>query len=140
MFSLAIDYIILVTVATCGMIQVAAAWSGLRGLLILHHPKASYVLGAALLVGAWAWFVAIGDPAQPGDLANIEGAEQFGLFLAGAAAGTILTALLASATQWRALARHASSQGAAPQGLEALRDDVWLRRIASRLSRKAPRG
>ena len=139
MFSLAIDYVILVTVATCGVIQLAAAWSGLRGLLIARHARASYALGTALIVGAWAWFVAIGDPVKPGDLTKIEGAEQFGLFLAGAAAGTLLTALASSVTQWRAPLRRDRSLEASPEGLDALRDDVWLRRIATRFSRKASR-
>lgn len=139
MFSLAIDYVFLVTVATCGVIQLAAAWSGLGGLLIVRHTWASYALGTVLIVGAWAWFVAIGDPAKPGDLAKIEGAEQFGLFLVGAAVGTLLTAIASSLTQWRAPMRSDRSLEPSPEGLDALRDDVWLRRIATRFSRKPRR-
>ena len=99
MFSLAADYFLLVFFATLGLLQLVAAYSGLRGALIIPKTVPTYVLGGGALVGAFTWFVLTGDPSIPGDLGGVEGSEQFGLFLAGVAAAIAITALLASVAQ-----------------------------------------
>ncbi len=128
MLTLAADYFLLVFFGACGVIQLAAAWSGLRGLLLIPNAWAGYVLGAALLGGAFTWFVLTGDPNIPGDVGGVEGSEQFGLFLAGAAGATIATLAGASLTQWRR--RDAPVLG---RGFEALRQGTALAAVRGRM-------
>ena len=135
MFSLAADYFLLVLVASCGIIQIVSARSGLRGLLFLPHERPSYVLGAALLVGAFVWFVLIGDTEIAGDIGGVEGAEQFGLFLAGAAASVVVTGVIASITQ----AKRPSGLPAG-QGLDELRDATLAQLVLARLRRRSASG
>jgi hypothetical protein len=131
-FSLAVDYFLLVLVASSGVIQIVSARSGLRGLLFLPHEPSSYVLGAALLVGAFVWFVLIGDTGIAGDTGGVEGAEQFGLFLAGAAASVVATGVVASITQ-------AKRPGGRPagQGLDELRNATFAHLVLARLRRRS---
>ena len=135
MFSLAADYFLLVLLASCGIIQVVAARSGLRGLLFLPHERPSYVLGVLLLVGAFVWFVLIGDTGIAGDIGGVEGAEQFGLFLAGAAASVAVTGVIASATQAKRPADLPMGQG-----LDELRRATLAQLILDRLGRRSRDG
>ena len=96
MFSLALDYFLLVVFATAGLLQVVAALSGLDGLQFLHQRRVSVVLGAAVLCGAFAWFVLTGSLSIPGDVGGVEGSEQFGLFWGGLATAIVGTCILTS--------------------------------------------
>lgn len=121
MFSLAVDYFLLVFFAACGVIQLAAAHSRIGGLLFVSHVGVGYVIGLGLLAGAFAWFVAIGDQNIPGDLGGVEGAQQFGLFLAGAAGAVLSTMAVASMARIRT-----SSEAVEGTGVEALRNQTLL--------------
>ncbi len=135
MFSLAADYFLLVLVASCGIIQIVAARSGLRGLLFFPRERSSYVLGVLLLVGAFVWFVLIGDTGIAGDIGGVEGAEQFGLFLAGTAASVAVTGVIASVTQAK---RPAGPP--AGQGLDELRSATLAQLVLARIGRRSRDG
>ncbi len=61
MFSFAVDYYLLVSVAAFGVIQVAASLGGLHGLVLLRSRPATWVLGLGLAAAAGAWFFAVED-------------------------------------------------------------------------------
>ena len=131
MLSLATDYFLLVFIATTGLLQIVAASSRLRGVLIVPKIEASYGIGAGLLIGAFTWFVLTGDPSIPGDLGGVEGAEQFGLFLGGVSAAVVATATLSSVTQW---GWHSGmSEGS---GVDALRQSTVVALLRARFSRR----
>lgn len=144
MITLAADYFLLVFLAACGVIQIVAAHSRLFGLLFVPRVQAGYAIGAGLLAGSFTWFVLTGDPNVPGDLGGVEGAEQFGLFLGGTAAGTIVTLGLSSVTQLR-LGRSDPSEPPRAlgtnetRGFEALRHQTALAAIRTRLRRSRGR-
>jgi len=50
-------YVVTAFGASLGVIQIAVASSGLRGLWFIASRRAVYALGALLVVGAFAWFV-----------------------------------------------------------------------------------
>jgi hypothetical protein len=135
MISLGVDYFLLVVIAATGALQITAAWSGLRGLCLIPGPRASYALGAALLAGAFAWFVLTGDTNIPGDLGGVEGSEQFGLFLGGVASAALLTAGITSFTQ-----RSAAAPPAGAEGIEALRHTTLAGLFRARAARGVRRG
>ena len=127
MFSLALDYFLLVTFAAAGLLQVVAALSGLSGLQLLRNRPAAAVLGAALLCGAFTWFVLTGNPSIPGDLGGVEGSQQFGLFWGGLAAAIVGTFLLSS------LARRTSRVvGGVPPAIDAFRSGTLLELLKGR--------
>ncbi len=100
MLSLKIHYLILTTCVCLGVIQATAAYSNLRGLLIVPRAVASYVIALAVPIAAFTWFILMGDVGIPGDVGGVEGAQQFTTFLIGAFAAGIGSAVLASLTQW----------------------------------------
>jgi len=134
--NLASDYFLLVFGGALGLIQVVAAWSGLRGMLFVADWRAGYAIGAAMLVGTFTWFVLTGDPKVPGDTGGVQGSEQFGLFLAGTASATLVTVVVASVTQVRRVVRgepvetRTDSRG---DGLDRLREATWAVAMRHRL-------
>ena len=135
MLSLAADYFILVFCLCVGVIQIASAYSRLFGLLFIPDPRAGYLIGLAVATGAFTWFVQIGDVGIPGDLGGVEGSQQFGLFLGGAAAATLFTGVLASLTQLRR-----RGDPSPDLGMESLREATLLQIIAARLRRRGADG
>lgn len=116
-----------------GFLQVAAAYSRLRGLLLVRNVPASYALGAALVSAGIAWFVVTGAAHIPGDRGGVEGSQQFRLFLGAAATASALTALATS----MAHIRHKGKPSVAT-GLEALRECTLVQAVVSRLGRDNP--
>ncbi len=132
MFNLNLDYFLLVFGSSLGVIQVAAALSGLNGLLFIRYKGLSVLIGLVLLAASLTWFVLVGDPEKPGDIYGVQGASQFGLFLAGAAAATLATALLASLFQ--VTQPQVPTRG---DGLDALRSATLVSALKARFA-KAP--
>ena len=56
MFTFATDYFLFVFVACLGVIQIAASFGGLKGLLILKSPLLARAIGLALPIAAFIWF------------------------------------------------------------------------------------
>ena len=129
MFSLALDYFLLVVFATVGLLQAAAALSGLDGMQLLANRRATGVLGAAILCGAFIWFTLTGAPSIPGDIGGVEGAEQFGLFWGGLAAAVLGTYTLASVVR-----RDGRVASRVPPSIEAFRSGTLLALLRNRLS------
>jgi len=132
-------YFILTFLICMGTIQVTAAYSRMRGLLIIPHAAAAYSLGIAVAVAALVWFGASGHATTPGDIGGVEGAEQFILFLSSAGASSLITAVVASVTQ-----RHSPMVGKPAPGLEGLRHatlfQVLSHRAAKRIHARRPKG
>ena len=128
MFSLPLDYFLLSLFACCGVIQAAAAYSRLYGLLFFPTILAGYLIGGALLVGAFTWFILSGNAAIPGDLGGVEGAEQFALFFGAAALSPVVSAVLSSLTQLRS-----RGEVQAGPGMKALRQATLLQVLMAKV-------
>ena len=130
MENLAAHYFVLAYLVCLGVTQAASARSGLIGLLIVPNIAAAYLLGLALPTAAFIWFGLSGAITVPGDLGHVEGAQQFGLFLAGAGGATGTAALLASVTQM------GKRSTATPEpGMEGFRSATLLQLLIARRSR-----
>ena len=125
--SFILDYLILVFFGSCGVFQVAAAMNGLRGLMLFRSSVVSFVLGVALLAGAFAWFFVSEPRNMPDTGAGLTGNEQFGYFFAGGGAGLAFTLLVTSIRNSR-LGEGLSDM---PQGLDALTRRNYLRALHS---------
>ena len=108
----------------------------MKDLAVLDTSKVeptAHALGLSLPTVALAWFVGSGRVFIPGDIGGVEGSQQFGLFLAGAASATIITAIAASITQW---GRPVGGEPA--PGMEGLRRATAFQLLRRRFSRAGP--
>lgn len=127
MTGLARDYFILVFIASCGILQISAARSGLRGLLFFSRPLYSFFFGAVVILGSFIWFFSAANRNIPGAESRFEGAQQFAFFALAAFAALLVTLALASFVQAffiTSRTRRSSRRGppqANPGGLETFR-------------------
>ena len=92
----ALDYFIFVFIASCGVIQIAAAYSKLRGLLVLARPGRCASLGLLLTLTSLVWFF-ISEPRNVPDTADgLDGNQQAALFTIGALTAIFITLAVSS--------------------------------------------
>ena len=130
-----LDYFLLVTLGCLGTIQIAAAYAGLKGLSFFKKPLAGFIFGALVTIGAFGWFFAIENRNTP---SKIEGAQQLGMFLAGAIAAYIITMAVSSLLKYRLSLQATASRcrEQTNQGIETLKETTLLGAIRSILKRK----
>ena len=116
-----VDYFILIAAAFFGALQVVASMNGLKGLRLLPGRLVGVVLGLVIVSGSFAGFFAGANRAVEGHITQVQGAEQFYLFLLGVCAAIAFTAALVS------LLRLGGPRGrTAVFGLDALREQTYL--------------
>ena len=138
MFTFALDYFIMVFVASLGVMQTAASIGGLRGLLIFKRPMVARPLGVAIAAAAIVWFFAVAERNINDYEGGLDSNEQGLLFFLAVAASGILTCVLTSLWNWRMADRHScesknpeSNQACAPvTGLGALKNATWLQALS----------
>ena len=101
MFTFALDYFIMVFVASLGVMQAAASIGGLRGLLLFKNPLVARPLGIAIAIAAIVWFFAGGERNINDYEGGLDSNEQALLFFLAVAASGILTCALTSLWNWR---------------------------------------
>lgn len=120
-----LDYFLLVFIASIGVVQLAAAWSRLNGLLLLGR-RLSLVAAPLLVVAAFAWFF-LSEPRNIPDTAGgLDGNQQALLFFAAAGAALVSILLVSSLRNW------SMAGGEHLEGLEALREATYLRLLLRR--------
>jgi hypothetical protein len=128
MNELAIDYFVLVFLATLGVIQIAASRSGLQGILFFKRPLYSVMFGLLLIVAGFVFFFS--EPRNIPDTAGgLDGNGQALYFAIAAGAAVALTYILSSVrnTRW------AGDNGPTTSGLDALRETTYLRALLNSL-------
>ena len=117
MSQLDIDYFIFVFIASCGAIQLAAAYSKLKGLLFLPRIVPNYIFAALAIGGAFGWFFTHDSRNVPG----LEGAQlSRGVALA-ALAAIVFTLIVTSLLKIRVKSRIRNEPG-----LDALKKMGYL--------------
>ena len=123
------EYLLLVVVGCCGVLQLAAAFGGLRGMLIAGDRRFSTVVGVLLAGGALVWFFWEGGRNLPDTGGGIAGAAQFYLFMLGGFLALLFTFLFTSLTN---ISKKTSVDTA--EGLPALRETTYLHALTRNLS------
>lgn len=122
------DYLIFVTVSSIGVLQLAGANTRFLGLSFFRNRFVGYFVGAGLVIAGFWWF--FGTDARIGhDI--VPGAEQYGLFIAGIAAGIVATLVLSSLIN----SRRAPTGEIPDEGIEALESMTYFQVIARRVRR-----
>ena len=120
----AVDYYIAVTVSAIGVLQLAASFGGLRGLLFLSSPLATRVIGFLLPLASVWWFFATGTRNISDHLGGLDSNEVSLLFFLGNLTAWVLTAIVTSIVNSRRL--DSPQEGV---GLGALRSDTFYRAL-----------
>jgi len=126
-----LDYFLLAFMANLGVLQMAAAYAGIKGLSLFNRPVFGYLFGAALIAGGFVQFFVAGGH-SPRTI--IEGSPQFALLIGGAAAAIAATVIISSVIKLRVA--HSEGQGV---GLEALKETTYLRLIVAGFRRRVKR-
>ena len=101
MFSFAVDYFIMVFVASLGVMQTAASIGRLRGLLAFKNPLVARPLGIAIAIAAIVWFFTVTERNINDYEGGLDANEQALLFFLAVAASGILMCVLTSLLNWR---------------------------------------
>ena len=131
MFSFAVDYFVMVFVASLGVMQAAASIGGLRGLLVFKNPLTARALGIAVAIAAVACFFLIEERNINDYKGGLDSNEQGLLFFLAVAASGIFTCVVTSLWNWRMVgSRGREDDGErATAGLGALRDGTWWQAV-----------
>ncbi|MBI2935309.1 MAG: hypothetical protein HYY31_00630 [Chloroflexi bacterium] len=123
MSRLAFDYLLLVCLASGGVLQFAAAYGRFCGLFLLPGRLLSATLGFAMVAFGFIWFFLPGPRHIIDSSGGLDGPTQAGLFTGGASLAVLLTLALSSVVNWK---RFPASR---PEscGLEGLRQATFFR-------------
>ena len=133
-----VEYTLWVFLSAAGVLQLAAARSGLHGLLFLRRwPRVDAALSALLVIGAFTWFFASDVRNVPDTASGLDGVTQALWFAVGAGLAAGLTLLVSSAVNHRWGADHGwdpTAERWPPSGLGWLERTTFLRAMAARIS------
>ena len=127
----AADYLLLVFLATCGILQLASLFNRSTFLLFIPNPRLGLLLALPLLIGPFVWFFASEPRNLPDTAGGLNGNQQAVLFLIGSLAAVLFTFLL---TSLRNPKRGPHPQDI-PPGLDAIRRVTYLRALSLTLRR-----
>ena len=115
--SFAFDYLVLVFLASCGVIQLAALRGGLRGLYLLKTPILNLTLGLALILTSFIWFFASESRNLSDTAGGLNGNQQAVLYIIGSVLGVVSTLFITSLRRIRGKYKESLRE----PGLDALR-------------------
>lgn len=125
----ALDYLVLVFVTSCGVLQIAATYSNLKGLCLFKTPSLNVLSGLALVVVPLVWFF-VSEPRNIPDTAGgLDGNQQAFLFVAGSLSGIVFTFIITSLRKFDL----GSIDHKEKHGLDALRHSTFLWALQSTL-------
>ena len=130
MLTFAADYLIMVTVACVGTVQIAAAFAGLRGLLFLQRIPLAKGLGALLIVAGPVLFFGTGERNLNDYEGGLDANEQAIFFFLGVVAGLGVTILVSTVLNRRMKGRDGAPSG----GLDSLRSSNFGMALARSLA------
>ncbi len=124
MFSFAIDYYLTVSMAAIGVVQIAAAIGGLRGLVFFRSNILTRLAGAILLVAPAVWFFS----SKPRNINDYDGGldanEQAIFFALGSLTALVVTLTISSLVNFRMRCRVGPKAG-----LDALENTTYARAV-----------
>ena len=128
MFSFAIDYYIMVIIAACGVLQIAASVGRLDALLVFKTPLAARALGVVLAAAGPVLFFATGERNINDYEGGLDGNFQGLFFLLGTLTGLALTAVVTSFIN-----RNMSAPTQIEDGIDSLNRTSYARALAGNI-------
>jgi len=122
MSDFSLQYLIWVFFASVGVLQIAAAFNGLRGIQLSNNRRLNLFVGAACILGSYVWFFSSAQRNTDGWKSGVEGLEQAILFLAGSAGAALFTFAITSIIHRSRVSNTSRDES----GIDALRTrTVW---------------
>ena len=132
MFSFAVDYFIMVFVASLGVMQTAASIGGLRGLLVFKNPLVARPLGIAIAIAAIVWFFMVAERNINDYEGGLDSNQQGLLFFLAVAASGVLTCVFTSLLNWRIVDfRLRGNDGSVGEMARSVRQTLGLERCGT---------
>ncbi len=91
-----LDYMILIFLASVGVIQLAALKNGLKGIYLVRPSVLNLALALALTCGSFIWFFTSEPRNLPDDTLGLDGNRQAGFYLIGSVGAVVFTLLVTS--------------------------------------------
>ena len=127
-----LEYALFVFIGALGALQFVFAVNGMRGALFISRSlRASALLGALLVLGAFVWFFASAPRNIPDTGLGLDGNDQSRWFTVAGATASALTLLVTSALN----DRWGRTYTGGARGLDALQQTTFLRAVVHTLSR-----
>ena len=127
----ALDYLLLVFLASIGTLQLATARGNLKGLYLVAYQPLNLLAALLMVLGSFAWFF-ISEPRNlPDTGAGLNGNQQAVLFIVGSAAGVAFTLVISSLRQLHKKPKAPPT----PPGLEALQSSSFIQALRATLGR-----
>ena len=137
MAELTIEYILLVCIATCGVLQLAASYSNLKGLLFFQNRVPTYIFALLAIGGSFGWFFGWDDRLTENIMhTGLEGVQQFGYFLLAAFVGLVLTILISSLVNPQSSTNPGEATG---EGLDRLKNGNYIGAIRRSFRKESER-
>lgn len=124
-----LDYLLLVFVASCGVLQIAVTYSNLKGLYLFKTPSLNVLSGLTLIVVPLVWFFVSEPRNLPDTNGGLDGNQQAFLFVTGSLLGIVFTFILTSLRQFDLRKIDHKEK----HGLDALRHTTFLWALRSTL-------
>lgn len=123
------DYLLLCFLSSMGVLQIAAAYGQLHGLLLLRARAPSAALGLLLVLAGFLWFFLPGPRLVPDKDGGLDGNQQSLYFALSAGAALAVTLVLSSLVN----RRRFSGRGVG-SGLDALRQATYIQAVRGGLA------
>jgi len=124
-----LDYFLTVLIASIGILQIAAAHAGLKGLSLFRKPTLDRLFGFIAIIGAFCFFYCT----ENRNVRSLEGSGQFFYYLTGVAAAVLLTLIVSSLVNFSLRGRVEKED----RGLDVLRKTNYLRALFSSFGKRA---
>lgn len=136
---MALDYFILVLIASIGLYQIVAITAKLDGLCFFKRPLPQIVFGVLSIAVAYIWFF---TSDERNIQHQVEGSQQLGLFLSAIITGYVITGIISSAIQAKVKTRinNPEKEKAHEIGIESLKTNTFLGSIRSRMKKEDKKG
>lgn len=119
------DYLILCFLGALGVLQIAASYGRLHGVLLLRGRLASAVLGFGFVAAGFLWFFLPGPRLTSDTVGGLDGNQQSLLFALCAGAALVTTLALSSVVNHRRLRGNSPAPG-----LDGLRTNTYVQALA----------
>ena len=126
-----LDYYILAFVASCGVLQMAATYSRLRGLLFFKNLALNLAAAAVFTVGSFVWFFSSEPRNLPDSAGGLNGNQQVGLFVLASASAVIFSFIVSSIHPLQSR----QTAGTDSRGLETLKQCSYMTAIGTTLQK-----
>ena len=130
------EYLLLVFLLCSGVVQVATAYGGLKGLQFFRNRRLCTATGMVMILGSLVWFFYHGGRNLPDTNGGLAGTTQFGLFALGGFLALLFTFLATSLTNRSNGGSPRSEQLSADtqEGLISLSETTFLQALHRNLS------